>query len=506
MVGSRAICQQRDVIDIWDAVGAGRQIAAEGVTWRTARTYYRDRELFAVDFVDQGRSPFPPFVNISQARTEEMLDERIAARAADRVRAGRTAVGSSDAAGHRAPGRRRRAGVTDDRAAGSATFGRRYVVVCAGAPRRRSAPTLGLDLRRRKLRRPVPDLRHRADLPGWELERRFYFDPAWNPGRQVLVHPCPGGTYRIDWQVPPDFDLAARGTRRRAGPADPGDRRRPRRTSGVAPVYRFHARVCRRMRVGRVLLAGDCAHLIVAVRRPRAQLGRPGRGERGLEAGLRPARLGAASRCWTATTSSGTRRPLENLDVTTRDDAVPGAADRRPSGRTGSTCWSAPRTDPAARAQVDSGRLAEPFWYVDSPLTTTDPARPFPGRPPRGSAPPVVPGVLLPDLPLRADHPAGHRLRELVRSGLLVLSTAGVDPTPVAATARAATAAPVRVLAMAELAGDLDAVLDAHAGEIWLVRPDGHLAAVVSAAEPAALTRAIHRCLHQGPAVPAEPG
>ncbi|WP_037305233.1 FAD-dependent monooxygenase, partial [Saccharopolyspora erythraea] len=45
-VGSKAICQQRDVLDVWNAVGAGRRIADEGVTWTTARTFYRDRELF----------------------------------------------------------------------------------------------------------------------------------------------------------------------------------------------------------------------------------------------------------------------------------------------------------------------------------------------------------------------------------------------------------------------------------------------------------------------------
>src|SRR5699024_11319719 len=49
----------------------------------------------------------------------------------------------------------------------------------------------------------------RADLGDWERERRFYFDPEWNPGRQVLNHPCPDSVYRIDWQVPPDFDLAS---------------------------------------------------------------------------------------------------------------------------------------------------------------------------------------------------------------------------------------------------------------------------------------------------------
>ena len=27
----------------------------------------------------------------------------------------------------------------------------------------------------------------RAALPGWEHERRFFFEPDWNPGRQVLI-------------------------------------------------------------------------------------------------------------------------------------------------------------------------------------------------------------------------------------------------------------------------------------------------------------------------------
>src|ERR671923_221677 len=77
LIGSRAICQQRDVLDVWEAVGAGRRLANEGVTWSTARTYYKDRELFRITLADPGQSPFPPFVNISQARTEEVLAEKM---------------------------------------------------------------------------------------------------------------------------------------------------------------------------------------------------------------------------------------------------------------------------------------------------------------------------------------------------------------------------------------------------------------------------------------------
>src|SRR2546425_1036771 len=78
MSGSKAICQQRDVLDVWEAVGVGRQLADEGVTWSTARTYYKDRELFSLTLADAGPSGFPPFVNISQSRTEEGLADKMA--------------------------------------------------------------------------------------------------------------------------------------------------------------------------------------------------------------------------------------------------------------------------------------------------------------------------------------------------------------------------------------------------------------------------------------------
>ena len=195
LVGSKAICQQRDVLDIWASVGAGEQIAAEGVTWTTARTFHRDRELFAHTFADAGSSPFPPFVNLSQSRTEEILDERIAAEPLIDLRWGREVT---DLAEHPAP----------------------FTVLCTGAAgglRRTLGVTFdGFSFDDRFL---ICDIR--TDLPGWATERRFFFDPAWNPGRQVLVHPCPGSTFRIDWQVPAGLRPRRRGRVRRPRPAHP---------------------------------------------------------------------------------------------------------------------------------------------------------------------------------------------------------------------------------------------------------------------------------------------
>jgi pentachlorophenol monooxygenase/3-(3-hydroxy-phenyl)propionate hydroxylase len=136
-------------------------------------------------------------------------------------------------------------------------------------------------------------------------------------------------------------------------------------------------------------------------------------------------------------------------------------------------------TDPAARAQVDSGRLAEPFWYVDSPLTTPDPTRPFAGRPARGDVPVPAPGVLVPDCPVTVPgRPDVVRLRQLAREGVTLLLG---DGTP-APDLPALGDLPVAVHRLRELdpGGLLTGALGARPGEVWVLRPDAHVAAVLT--------------------------
>ena len=47
-------------MDVWASLGAGR-LAEEGLTWTTARTFHRGRELFSYRLPDAG-SALPPFV------------------------------------------------------------------------------------------------------------------------------------------------------------------------------------------------------------------------------------------------------------------------------------------------------------------------------------------------------------------------------------------------------------------------------------------------------------
>jgi pentachlorophenol monooxygenase/3-(3-hydroxy-phenyl)propionate hydroxylase len=48
---------------------------------------------------------------------------------------------------------------------------------------------------------------------------------------------------------------------------------------------------------------------------------------------------------------------------------------------------------------------------------------------------------------------------------------------------------------MGALSAELEPLLGARPGEAWLIRPDGHLAAVVEAGDQRLLAMAIRRCL-----------
>jgi 2-polyprenyl-6-methoxyphenol hydroxylase-like FAD-dependent oxidoreductase len=479
-VGSKAICQQRDVLDVWDAVGVGAEVARRGVTWRTARTFSRDTEVFSFTFADRGRSPFPPFVNISQCETERLLDEAIAAEELIEVRWGhRVTDVEQDASG---------VTLTCATADGEVRVQGSFAVACVGARGDTLRTALGVSFEGRTFDDQFLICDIRTDLPGWSTERRFWFDPEWNPGRQVLIHPCPDSTFRIDWQVPQDFDLAAE-------EASGGLDRRIRQVIGDRSyeivwrsVYRFSSRVADRMRIGRVLLAGDAAHLYAPF------------GARGLNSGVLDAenaawKLAFVLRGWAPEAllesyhDERHAAALENLDVTsaTMRFLVPGTEEESLHR---ADVLARAATDPAARAQVDSGRLAEPFWYVDSPLTTPDPRRPFAGRPARGDVPVPAPGVLVPDCPVTlAGRPEVTRLRELARAGFTVLL--GDDaPSPTWLPDL-----PVAVHRMRDLdpGPTLREVLGARPDEAWVLRPDAHVAAVVTS--PAGVAPAVERAL-----------
>lgn len=338
--GSRSICVQRDVLDVLERVGVGRAVVAAGVTWYRGRTFYQDREVQVIEFPESTGDSFPPFVNTPQTTVERLLEDRVRATPPVDLRYGAEVTGLVQDAD----------GVHLSTAAGE--FDGTHCLAADGARstvrRLLGIPFDGYSFDDRFL---IADIA--VDLSDGPPERRFHFDPPWNPGRQVLLHPQPDGIWRVDWQVPAGVDLTDDHVR-----AVVGDR--PFEVVWHS-TYRFHQRRARTLRAGRVLLAGDAAHVMSPF------------GARGLNSGI----CDADNAAWKiAHDRAGEAGPA----LLASYDRERGAAADENLRVTGATMrFLVPRT-PEERARratalatgegIDSGKLFRPRAYADSPLTT----------------------------------------------------------------------------------------------------------------------------------------
>ncbi|HJP71967.1 MAG TPA: FAD-dependent monooxygenase [Candidatus Limnocylindria bacterium] len=434
-IGSKAICMQRETLEIWQRLGIGERVAERGIQWRIGRTYYRGRPLFEVHLPDTDEH-FPPFVNISQSEVEELLEGRL------------RELGVPVHRGHRFMGLQQHAdGVTAtfDTDEGAVQHRSGYLVGADGAHSAvRHAIGMGFAGYTFDDRFLIADVR--ADLP-MTNERHFHFDPPWNPGRQVLIHPQPDGVWRIDWQVSSETDVDAE---RDNGGLD----RRIRQVVGESTPYelvwmtgyRFSQRVADAFRANRVFLAGDAAHVMSPF------------GARGLNSGIPDAENLAWKLAAVATGAPDSlldsydaeRRPAAIANLAATDATMRFMAPHGPLRR----AWRnlvlrmAPRSA-WFRQRVNSGRLAEPASYEGAPSVTPGPED---GSIPRHGT--VAPDARLPD---------GSRLREHLGKGFVVLL-----PRPV----------PAPDLRAEPLVIGPDTVYGAE--RAWMIRPDGYIAGSAS--------------------------
>ncbi|MFC7828010.1 FAD-dependent monooxygenase [Streptomyces sp. NPDC057375] len=335
----------------------------------------------------------------------------------------------------------------------------------------------------------------RTELP-WPDEALLHRMPPWRTtgpsAGEVVGRPLPDGVWRLDWLLPPGKDLVTpellvnRVRETLTGWAD-----------GATPAYELldtgvhtvHHRLARRWRVGRVLLAGDAAHLLGAL------------GTQGLEEGL----LDADNLAWKLALAwhHGPREALLDSYQKERRAAISArlrAADQvlpllRGGGGLRSYVPGAARGNDALLTDGHLGRgtLGATGSYAGSPLA------------PEGLAGEVSvgtpPGTPVTDVRVTAEDGTFVRLRDrLGRGALLVVLiapgtgvwerkhwvTAGVMPR----LAAAVTALPHRAeLLVAE------SYPGAAAHTVLLVRPDGHLVTALNGVRPADLYSAAEAVL-----------
>jgi len=255
--GSRAIVFTRRTMEILQQVGVADRVTAAGLPWRYGTSFYRNQPVFRMEAPHDDDERFFPMTNLQQQFLEEYLLEACAASGLVELRWGNRVA--------RVEPHPDLVRVEVDTPEGPYTLEAQWLVAADGG-RSGIRSQLGLSMEGASYEGLFVIADIRIDLP-LSTERRAWFDPDWNRGNTILMHREPLGIWRIDYQLPegesPEQALAP-------------DALRARIDSQLAmigfggtlweldwsSVYSARTLTLPHYRHGRVLFAGDAAHLL----------------------------------------------------------------------------------------------------------------------------------------------------------------------------------------------------------------------------------------------------
>jgi 3-(3-hydroxy-phenyl)propionate hydroxylase len=473
--GSRAICISRRSMEILAAAGCEAPMRSKALPWTGGRSFWRDREVLHFEMPHEPTQRFAPMVNIQQYHVERFLHEALDDRHARVAWSHRVARVRPGAAGVE---------VDVDGPGGPRTVRAGWLVACDGG-RSTVREQLGLGLQGTQYdgRYVIVDIVQATKRP---VERLAWFDPPSNPGSTLLMHRQPDGVWRIDYQLQDGEDAQAALDPANIVPRiqshlDMIGERAP-WTLLWSSMYNAKCLTLANYRHGRVLFAGDAAHLV------------PIFGVRGLNSGLDD----AANLAWKLARVLQGRADVRLLDSysvervhATRENLAYGAK---------STEFMAPPNfafalmrDAALRlALVDqrvrsliNPRQSAPVAYPDSPLNGPEVGAWACGR--------AAPGQPAPEALLRGDQGEVHLTRWFGRDFVLL---AFGGPEPVVRTQDEAGFTRVEVSAAADVHGQAHARYGVPAGasRLVVVRPDGYVFGRWEQADPATVRSALAAC------------
>jgi len=499
-LGSRATCISRRSLEIFAQLRAEQAFLAKGLPWTGGRSFHRNTEVFRLQMPHDENQRFPPMINLQQCYTEQYLVDAVHAWP-DLIEV-RWSTQVTDA-------RVQDNGVTLQVQTQQQPYAvdADWVVACDGA-RSRLRQALGLKFEGTQYegRYVIADIELKSDYP---TERRAWFDPPSNPGSTLLMHKQPDNIWRMDYQLRDDEDAEEAVKPENVIPRVASHLRMIGERDDWRPVwismYKANALTLLRYRHGRVLFAGDAAHLV------------PIFGVRGLNSGIDDAfnlawKLAFVIQGWATdgllNTYSDERvlAAQENLRFAKRSTefmAPPSHAfelmRRAVLSLAPSHAWVRPLIDP---------RQTSAIGFPDSRLNFS-PQRPeaFDGGP--------RPGEILPECPLTM-WAQGARSTGFCTDLLgahftaLYFTEAGEVPGDLATTCErlAGSAVPFAWRTISrrpatrdqttahDHTGRLFPTYDATPGALYLVRPDGHVMARWREANAAELATAVRAALN----------
>ena len=254
--GSRAVCIARRSMEILQQLGVAERFESKGLGWTHGHSFYRDKLVYVLEMPHSEQERYLPMYNLQQQYIEQFLVEHAAAQPAIEVRwQSRLTELAQNAQG---------VNLTIDTPDGSYNLRADYVVAADGA---RSTVRELLDLKLAgdayEGRYAIVDIKMRSDYP---TGRRAFFDPPANPGSTLLIHKQPDDIWRLDYQLRDDEDAdaaleEARVTEQIQSILDMVGEKAP-WTLQWRSIYKAYTLALDDYRLGRLLFAGDAAHLV----------------------------------------------------------------------------------------------------------------------------------------------------------------------------------------------------------------------------------------------------
>jgi 3-(3-hydroxy-phenyl)propionate hydroxylase len=477
-VGSRAVCHAKRTLEILDRYGCGDAVVDRGVRWNLGKVFFGERKVYEFNLQAEAGHRRPAFINLQQYHFEELLLKRLAEIGMTDVRWRNDVV----AVTNRPDGVELEVNTPDGPYRLSADW-----LIAADGAKSAVRDALKLDFRGRVFQERflIADVVMKADFPA---ERWFWFDPPFHRHQSALLHRQADNVWRIDFQLGELADPELEKQPERVMP-------RVRAMLGEGrdfelewvSVYTFQCRRMESFRHGRVLFAGDAAHLVSPF------------GARGANSGIQD----IDNLAWKLQRVLCGESPENLLDSYDQERVL--AADENILNSTRSTDFISPKNTaslvmrdavlvlaehhPFARTLVNSGRLSLPTVYRASDLNTPDQGA-FAGD--------LCPGAPCADAPVvvNAEHAwLVDRLGEACIRGFAVLlfqdEAEGAEAIPGVATLKVTRTAGKDGLH--DVDGHAFRRYDARHGTCYLIRPDQHVAARWRSYDVAAIRTALAR-------------
>jgi 3-(3-hydroxy-phenyl)propionate hydroxylase len=477
--GSRAACISRRSLEIFERLGVAGDVLDQALPWTAGTSYYRDVPVYRLQMPMDEDQRFPPMVNLQQCMCEQVLADRAEALAARIDLRWQTKLAGVE---------RRDDGVALalETPEGGYRLNADWVVACDGA---RSAVRQALGLRFSGSTYDgtyiIVDIHLESDYP---TERRAWFDPPTNPGSTILMHKQPRDIWRVDYQLRDDEDPQEAVKPENVLPRVRSHLEWIGERADWRPVwisaYRANCLTLESYRHGRVLFAGDAAHLV------------PIFGVRGMNSGIDDAHNLAWKLAWVAQGKArdrlldsysservlAARENIRHASKSTEFMAPPSAAFKLMR----EAALGLATRDPFFATLVNP-RQSSAITFADSPLNAAD-SDALPAGP--------VPGAVLAECPVEAP-PGGTHVTALLGPGYTLLALADADPRPAVAGLPLAAVwiapGPTRGVDAWDATGRLFPLYGAVPAAYYLVRPDGHVAGRWRTLKPVSLRAALGR-------------